>query len=376
MAGRRRAGSAGSTRASRPHRRAAGTPTRYLLELRAAWFRDLAERARDALGGLGRRPRAGACAAPSSATTRSSSALAALPPTFVHGEFYPSNVLVETTPEGPVCVPVDWEMAAVGPGLVDLAALAGGWDEAERARLLGAYREGLADGRGGARPRAGPGGGPRSLPPAPRAPVDRLVARSGGRRRSTRHDWVGEAEALIEELALGMSDRVLIVNADDFGRSPGVNAGIIRAHEEGIVTSTTLMVRWPDAAAAAAYGRDARPRVGLHLDLGEWAYRDGEWRELYAVVDDRDADAVEAEVAAQLAPLRGADGPAAHAPGLPPARPPRRAGADGPARGGRAARGAGARGSPRGSPTAAPSTGRTAAASPSPTRSRSRPSSR
>ena len=96
------------------------------------------------------------------------------------------------------------------------------------------------------------------------------------------------------------SDRVLIVNADDFGRSPGVNAGIVRAHEEGIVTSATLMVRWPDAAAAAAYGRDGDLAVGLHLDLGEWAYRDGEWRELYVVVDDRDAAAVEAEVAAQL----------------------------------------------------------------------------
>jgi len=31
------------------------------------------------------------------------------------------------------------------------------------------------------------------------------------------------------------SDRRLIVNADDFGISPGVNAGIIEAHERGIV---------------------------------------------------------------------------------------------------------------------------------------------
>ena len=34
----------------------------------------------------------------------------------------------------------------------------------------------------------------------------------------------------------------LIVNADDFGLSRGVNLGIIEAHKNGIVTSTTLMV--------------------------------------------------------------------------------------------------------------------------------------
>jgi len=31
--------------------------------------------------------------------------------------------------------------------------------------------------------------------------------------------------------------RRLIVNADDFGMSPGVNDGIIRAHEHGVVTA-------------------------------------------------------------------------------------------------------------------------------------------
>jgi predicted glycoside hydrolase/deacetylase ChbG (UPF0249 family) len=33
----------------------------------------------------------------------------------------------------------------------------------------------------------------------------------------------------------------LILNADDFGMTRGVNEGIIRAHREGILTSTTLM---------------------------------------------------------------------------------------------------------------------------------------
>jgi predicted glycoside hydrolase/deacetylase ChbG (UPF0249 family) len=35
--------------------------------------------------------------------------------------------------------------------------------------------------------------------------------------------------------------RRLIVNADDFGLSSGVNRGIVEAHEGGIVTSATLM---------------------------------------------------------------------------------------------------------------------------------------
>jgi chitin disaccharide deacetylase len=99
--------------------------------------------------------------------------------------------------------------------------------------------------------------------------------------------------------------RFLIVNADDFGQSPGVNRGVVRAHEEGIVTGATLMVRWPAAEEAAAYAR-SRPEldVGLHLDLGEWHYVDGDWRARYEVVDTADAAAVEAEVGAQLDAFR------------------------------------------------------------------------
>src|SRR5207247_6198174 len=74
------------------------------------------------------------------------------------------------------------------------------------------------------------------------------------------------------------AQRYVIVNADGFGRSPGVNRGIVAAHERGIVTSASLMVRWDAAAEAAAYGRE-HPEfsLGLHLDLGEWACREGPW---------------------------------------------------------------------------------------------------
>jgi len=99
--------------------------------------------------------------------------------------------------------------------------------------------------------------------------------------------------------------RFLIVNADDFGQSLGVNRGIIEAHEHGIVTSASLMVRWPAAPEAAAYAREhAELSLGLHLDLGEWAFRDGRWVRLYQVVPEDHTALVEAEVSRQLVAFR------------------------------------------------------------------------
>lgn|SRR5688572_22039818 len=99
--------------------------------------------------------------------------------------------------------------------------------------------------------------------------------------------------------------RAAIVNADDFGQSAGINRGIVEAHERGIVTSASLMVRWPAASAAAAYARaHQRLSVGLHVDLGESIYRDGEWIALYERVNRLDARAVEAEIRVQLSLCR------------------------------------------------------------------------
>jgi predicted glycoside hydrolase/deacetylase ChbG (UPF0249 family) len=100
-------------------------------------------------------------------------------------------------------------------------------------------------------------------------------------------------------------EKWLFVNADDFGQSPGVNQGVIEAHERGIVTSASLMVRWPAAAEAAAYSkRHPNLSLGLHFDLGEWAYIDGAWLPLYHVVDLDDVTAVKEEVLRQLATFR------------------------------------------------------------------------
>jgi chitin disaccharide deacetylase len=99
---------------------------------------------------------------------------------------------------------------------------------------------------------------------------------------------------------MAVSERVLIVNADDFGRAPGVNRGVTRAHEQGIVTSATLMVNWPAAAEAADYARRSSLSVGLHLDLGEWEYRDGEWHARYDGLEARTPDDVAEEIGRQL----------------------------------------------------------------------------
>jgi hopanoid biosynthesis associated protein HpnK len=65
-----------------------------------------------------------------------------------------------------------------------------------------------------------------------------------------------------------MSGRRLIVSADDFGLSPGVNAGILVAHREGILTDASLMVNGAAFAEAVELAR-ATPTlsVGLHLVL-------------------------------------------------------------------------------------------------------------
>jgi chitin disaccharide deacetylase len=65
----------------------------------------------------------------------------------------------------------------------------------------------------------------------------------------------------------GTAARRLIVNADDFGLTAGVSQGILRAHLEGLVTSTTVLASLPshpeldDRAAASGLG------LGLHFNL-------------------------------------------------------------------------------------------------------------
>jgi len=62
----------------------------------------------------------------------------------------------------------------------------------------------------------------------------------------------------------------LIVNADDLGLTPGVNRGILRAFQDGIVTSASLLVTGSAFEEAVALARqNPELDVGLHLTLVE-----------------------------------------------------------------------------------------------------------
>jgi Phosphotransferase enzyme family len=172
----------------------------YLLELSADWFRSWCERARAALA-RSSDPRAPRLEGALGRYEQVVASLATLPRTFLHGELYPSNVLVVTDAQPLRVCPIDWEMAAIGTGLIDLAALVGGWEDAKRARLVAAYREGVGE-RGAAIP------DPETLTPCLAGCRLHLALQWLGWSPDWRppkehaHDWVGEALMLVQELGL------------------------------------------------------------------------------------------------------------------------------------------------------------------------------
>jgi chitin disaccharide deacetylase len=86
--------------------------------------------------------------------------------------------------------------------------------------------------------------------------------------------------------------RHLIVNADDFGSTEGINRAVADCHRAGTVTSASLMAIG-EAAAHAAQLADELPRlsIGLHW-VGD--------RPGVAMVDMRDEQAIVAELERQL----------------------------------------------------------------------------
>jgi len=61
--------------------------------------------------------------------------------------------------------------------------------------------------------------------------------------------------------------RRLIVNADDFGLTPGVSAGILAARRHGLVTSTTVLVTADPDREQLARARAEGLGLGLHVNL-------------------------------------------------------------------------------------------------------------
>lgn len=123
-------------------------------------------------------------------------ALVEQPRCLVHGDLYPSNVLLDRA-TGRIAA-VDWELAGTGTAMLDLSALVGGdWSHAERNALVGAYHDALPAG---------------ARPPLEELAVDLMRCElhrclqwlgwaPGWRAPSEHHhDWLGRAESLTERL--------------------------------------------------------------------------------------------------------------------------------------------------------------------------------
>jgi predicted glycoside hydrolase/deacetylase ChbG (UPF0249 family) len=63
-----------------------------------------------------------------------------------------------------------------------------------------------------------------------------------------------------------VTERLLVVNADDYGLSEGISRGILRAHDAGVVTSVSVLAVGPAVASSAAWLRD-RPALGVGAHL-------------------------------------------------------------------------------------------------------------
>lgn len=68
-----------------------------------------------------------------------------------------------------------------------------------------------------------------------------------------------------------MIKQTIIVNADDFGKSPEVNDGIVACFEHKLIDRTTLMVNMPYVGEAVRLASEHgfTERIGLHLNLTE-----------------------------------------------------------------------------------------------------------
>ena len=81
-----------------------------------------------------------------------------------------------------------------------------------------------------------------------------------------------EARTRIDERGFGFfgsaAMRALVVNGDDFGLTPGINAGVLHAHTHGILTSASLFANAPATNDAIAIARRTSAlSVGCHLTL-------------------------------------------------------------------------------------------------------------
>jgi Ser/Thr protein kinase RdoA (MazF antagonist) len=127
--------------------------------------------------------------------------LDALPQAFVHGELYPSNVVVERGRIPPRIAPVDWELAGTGPYALDLAALVSGWSSEDRLSMCRAFHRSLPQERRTATSFDG------LLEAVALCRVSLALQWIGWAPgweapEAHRHDWVSEAAELLDEVGL------------------------------------------------------------------------------------------------------------------------------------------------------------------------------
>lgn len=134
-----------------------------------------------------------------------------------------------------------------------------------------------------------------------------------------------------DNLIVQIRSKRLIVNADDFGMTRGVTDGILKAHQHGIVTSTSLMVNMPGSEYAIERMREFPSLgVGIHFNLCEGApilppaqvpslvRQDGSFHQLIEMVHRMwcwqvSAHEIEAEFRAQIRWMKERGAPPTHA---------------------------------------------------------------
>ena len=88
-----------------------------------------------------------------------------------------------------------------------------------------------------------------------------------------------------------MTGKYVIINADDFGFSEAITAGIVQAHREGVLTSTTLAANMPAAEGAVARLAEIPDvGVGVHLNACQGPPLSDEGREYLAGPDGQMAN--------------------------------------------------------------------------------------
>lgn len=88
---------------------------------------------------------------------------------------------------------------------------------------------------------------------------------------TTRAAPVAESGRIAEHPTAGIARSNIIFTADDFGRSESVNRAILRAHEQGVLTSASMIMSAPAAVQAVAIAKENPSlSVGLHLTVTEF----------------------------------------------------------------------------------------------------------